>query len=437
MEWLRGALGQSGKDKAGDRGAARAPAPARAPRRVRIQEDATAAAAARERAKDKARKDKKDKDAAPVSRLKDDFVVDKKVLGEGHYGVVRRCSPKADPAATFAVKTITKSRVTRPEMLRREVEILKTVKHANIVEIVAVYDEPHYLHIVSELCTGGELFERIIQKSSSKEKHFNEEDAAHMLKEILGAVAYCHGLEPPVVHRDLKPENFLFKSPGESPIKIIDFGLSRADNDEATSMHTRVGTPYYIAPEVLKRDYTLKCDVWSVGVIAYILLCGYPPFYGDNDWQIFRRVSAGKFSFPSPEWDHISREARDFVKRLLAMDPQQRPSAAEALTHAWIRTHARDDAADAPAPTRAAAAAAVDDPQVLGAVARRMARFVAMGKLKRLALNVLAQELSGPELTQLRDVFREIDSDNSGTISTAELRRALAPHVAHRADSGG
>ena len=154
-------------------------------------------------------------------------------------------------------------------MLRREVEILKTVKHPNIVEIVAVYDEPNYLHIVSELCTGGELFERIIKKSASAEKHFSEADAARMLAEILGAVAYCHGLDPPVVHRDLKPENFLFKTPGEAaPIKIIDFGLSRAPQGggaaESTTMHTRVGTPYYIAPEVLKRDYTLKHEpVWT------------------------------------------------------------------------------------------------------------------------------------------------------------------------------
>mmetsp|Transcript_22274 Transcript_22274/g.66860 ORF Transcript_22274/g.66860 Transcript_22274/m.66860 type:complete len:530 (-) Transcript_22274:48-1637(-) len=373
-------------------------------------------------------------------RLKADYLVEKKVLGEGHYGVVRRCSPRSDPSQKFAVKSITKSRVSRPEMLKREVEILTSVKHPNIVEIVAVYDEPHYLHIVSELCTGGELFERIIAKSASAEKHFSESDAARILDEVLGAVAYCHGLDPPVAHRDLKPENFLFKTPSDSsPVKIIDFGLSRVPGqgtkasplaEKKGTMHTRVGTPYYIAPEVLKRDYTLMCDMWSIGVIAYILLCGYPPFYGDNDRQIFKRVSEGRFTFPSPEWDHISRDARDFVSRLLALDPAKRPTAEAARKHRWIVSN-RGGAAAAPAAPRPA------DPHVLAAVARRMGRFVAMGKLKRLALNLLSHELSGPELKELRRVFEQIDRDRSGKISTAELRDALRPHLAHREQSGG
>ena len=203
-----------------------------------------------------------------------------------------------------------------------------------------------------------------------------------------------------MVHRDLKPENFLFTTrDDDASVKIIDFGLSKygpsgQGGGADAMMHTRVGTPYYIAPEVLKRDYTLKCDIWSIGVIAYILLCGYPPFYGDNDREIFRRVSAGKFNFPSPEWDHISDGAKAFCKALLSLDPAERPGAAEALRHPWIAknhiehvTHVSTHASD---------------PAVLAAVARRMERFVGMAKLKRLAQQVVeSQEQERARLSAL------------------------------------
>ena len=359
-------------------------------------------------------------------RLREVYSVESKILGEGHYGTVRRCSRRGEEKGkrSYAVKSINKSRVHRPEMLVREVEIMKEVKHPNIIEVVEVFDEADFLHIVTELCRGGELFDRIIAKTSSSEKHFSEADAVGILQQILEAIGYCHSLDPPVVHRDLKPENFLFvDTADDSDLKIIDFGLSKhgpADGDE--HMHTRVGTPYYIAPEVLKRDYTLKCDVWSVGVIAYILLCGYPPFFGDNDKEIFRRVSRGSFTFPSPEWDHISKGAKAFVSRLLALDPAQRPTAAAALKDAWMVKHHAEHHAHV-------AHVHASDPAVLAAVTRRMERFVGMAKLKRLALNVLSRELTGKEIRDLKKVFQAIDADKSGKISSAELHRALKPHL--------
>lgn len=148
-----------------------------------------------------------------------------------------------------------------------------------------MYEDAKYLHLITELCTGGELFDRIIAKTKSREGHFSEHDAAKLIRDILDAIAYCHDKQ--IVHRDLKPENFLYKTEAEdSPIKIIDFGLSRHDDQDFGIMKTKVGTPYYVAPEVLNREYTNSCDVWSIGVIAYILLCGYPPFYGDSDYQV-------------------------------------------------------------------------------------------------------------------------------------------------------
>ena len=186
-----------------------------------------------------------------------------------------------------------------------------------------MYEDERYLHLITELCTGGELFDRIIAKTQSAEGHFSEKDAAKLVRDILDAIRYCHSKG--IVHRDLKPENFLFLTPDEdSPIKIIDFGLSRHDDSIQGIMKTKVGTPYYVAPEVLRREYTNSCDIWSIGVITYILLCGYPPFYGDSDTQIFDAVKVGKFDFPSPEWDDISQLAKNFVTALLKKLPAER-----------------------------------------------------------------------------------------------------------------
>lgn len=208
--------------------------------------------------------------------------------------------------------------------MKREIDILKEVDHPNIIWLKAVYEDQKYLHLITELCTGGELFDRIIQKTNSAEGHFSERDAAKLIRDICDAIAYCHDVKQ-IVHRDLKPENFLYKTADDdAPIKIIDFGLSRHDTQNFGVMKTKVGTPYYVAPEVLKRDYTKSCDVWSIGVITYILLCGYPPFYGDSDTEIFESVRVGRYDFPSPEWDDISDEAKDFVNSLLKLDPSAR-----------------------------------------------------------------------------------------------------------------
>ncbi|KAH8050097.1 serine/threonine kinase [Aureococcus anophagefferens] len=356
---------------------------------------------------------------ASGSRLRDAYHVESKILGEGHYGTVRRCSPRGDATKRFAVKSINKSRVHRPEMLKREVEIMKAVRHPNIIEVVEVFDEPDFLHIVTELCRGGELFDRIIAKTSSREKHFRGRRRGHFSPDPRGR-GLLPRLEPPVVHRDLKPENFLFVTEADdAAVKIIDFGLSKYGPAGEDHMHTRVGTPYYIAPEVLKRDYTLKCDIWSVGVIAYILLCGYPPFSATTT----RRSSAAcprVLHLPSPEWDHISGDAKAFVSTLLDLDPEKRPTAARARGQV-------DGEARRPPPRRVSRHAS--NPAVLAAVARRMERFVHMAKLKRLALNVLSRNLTGREIKDLRRVFEAIDRDRSGKISSAELHDALKPHL--------
>jgi calcium-dependent protein kinase len=224
----------------------------------------------------------------------------------------------------YAIKSIRKSKVGKIEVLKREIEILKSVDHPHIIKLIEVHEDSKYLHLITELCTGGELFDRIIAKTQSDEGHFSEHNAASLVRDITDAIAYCHDVKH-IVHRDLKPENFLFLTEAEdAPVKIIDFGLSRYENPGNAIMKTKVGTPYYVSPEVLNREYTKACDMWSIGVITYILLCGYPPFYGDSDQQIFESVRVGRFDFPSPDWDDISDEAKDFIKALLRKDPVKR-----------------------------------------------------------------------------------------------------------------
>lgn len=238
----------------------------------------------------------------------------------------------------FAVKSILKSKIQDVDVLRREIDILTEVDHPHIIHLEDVYEDAKYLHLVTELCTGGELYDRVIEKARSPEKHFSEMDAARIIRNILDAIRYIHD-EKHIVHRDLKPENFLLLDKSDdSPVKIIDFGLSR--RDDFGVMRSRVGTVYYVAPEVLFDDYTNKCDIWSIGVISYILLSGHPPFLGSTERETLQFVKDGVISFPTPDWDEVSQQAIEFVSHLLQRDPEARPTASEALNHPWLQ---RDD----------------------------------------------------------------------------------------------
>jgi calcium/calmodulin-dependent protein kinase I len=182
-----------------------------------------------------------------------------------------------------------------------------------------------------ELVTGGELFDRIVEKGS-----YSERDASDLIRQVIEAVSYLHALG--IVHRDLKPENLLYMCPedDDAPIKIIDFGLSRPDIGPGSIMKTKVGTPYYVAPEVLQRKYTASCDIWSIGVITYILLCGYPPFYGENDANLFEQIKKAEYEFDAPYWDEISDSAKDFISHLMEKSPIKRYTCEECLDHPWI-----------------------------------------------------------------------------------------------------
>ena len=251
-----------------------------------------------------------------------------KTLGTGTFGTVRLCIHKATKQ-TRACKIIKKANQDM-EALYDEVEILSKLSHPNIMQIFEVYNDKTNFYIVSEFCQGGELFDAI-----SKKGNFTENEACKIIKQVLSAICYSH--QNNIVHRDLKPENILLEDKeSDLIIKIIDWGCAKnfKKNEKLTNKN---GTPYYIAPEVLEGNYDEKCDVWSCGVILYIMLCGYPPFDAETEDEILLKVKEGKFEFPKEEWKNISKEAIDLINKMLTFEPNKRLSALECLSHNWFK----------------------------------------------------------------------------------------------------
>lgn len=256
------------------------------------------------------------------------YQIDPRVLGTGYQGSVRRCFDRAT-GEQYAIKSVRKvGPAVEPGVLAREIGVLRGMEHRNIVRLVDVCEDAEYLHIVTDLCEGGELFDKLAERRSrggdGRAPCFAEDEAARILRQLLLAVSHMH--ERGVVHRDIKPENIVFEAASSnSPIKIIDFGLARTHRRGDPPMTSIVGTPYYIAPEVLRRRYDKSCDLWSVGLVAYTMLCGCSA-----------SVESGQLCFPHREWSGVSAQAVDFVHWLLKVDPRERMTAHEALNHPWI-----------------------------------------------------------------------------------------------------
>ncbi|KAJ3169647.1 hypothetical protein HDU88_000838 [Geranomyces variabilis] len=254
-------------------------------------------------------------------------------LGTGAFSEVRLGTERAN-GNKYAVKIIDKSKCKGKEgMIDTEVRILQKVRHENIIQMFEMYENETKICLVMELVTGGELFDDIVKRG-----RYTEVDCARIIHKILLALNYLHELG--IVHRDLKPENLLLSDKSRRPkIMIGDFGLSKIFNDEEV-MKTACGTPGYVAPEVLKRQgYGKEVDLWSLGVITYILLCGYPPFYDQNNIELFKLIMAGNFKFDKPWWDPISETAKDFIRKSLVVNPKDRQTAVQALNHPFITSN--------------------------------------------------------------------------------------------------
>lgn len=342
----------------------------------------------------------------PFRDVRASYIIERE-LGRGQFGVICICTDKKT-RRQFACKSIAKRKLLHPEDIedvRREVQVMHFLSGTpNIVELKGAYEDKLAVHLVMELCTGGDLFDHIASQGK-----YTERAAAALCRTIVRVIQSCHSMG--VMHRDLKPENLLFLNKNaNSPLKATDFGLAVFFKAGET-FHDVVGSSYYIAPEVLRANYGPEADVWSAGVILYILLCGSPPFSpgSDKDPDIFKAILEGKLDLTSNPWPSISEGAKDLVRKMLTQDPKRRPRARELLNHAWIRV-------DGEAP----------DTPLDSAVLIRMKQFRAMNKLKKVALKVVAERLSEEEIAGLKQVFESMDTDRSGTISFEELKKGLA-----------
>ncbi|KAF4114801.1 calcium/calmodulin-dependent protein kinase type 1D [Onychostoma macrolepis] len=254
----------------------------------------------------------------------------KEVLGTGAFSEVVLAEERST-GKMFAVKCIPKKALKGKESsIENEIAVLRKIKHENIVALEDIYESSNHLYLIMQLVSGGELFDRIVEKG-----FYTEKDASTLIRQVLDAVNYLHSMG--IVHRDLKPENLLYFNPQDgSKIMISDFGLSKMEGT-GDVMSTACGTPGYVAPEVLaQKPYSKAVDCWSIGVIAYILLCGYPPFYDENDSKLFEQILKADYEFDAPYWDDISDSAKDFISCLMEKDPTKRYTCDQALRHPWI-----------------------------------------------------------------------------------------------------
>ena len=325
-----------------------------------------------------------------------------KQLGKGGYGKVYEVK-NIKTGEIRACKHLSKLNIKNLEKFRREIEILKKMDHPNIIKLYEVYESERSLYLVMEECKGGEIFDRIIQHIQEK-KMYSEKDAAIIFEQVMSCIAYCHNRN--ICHRDLKPENLLYLNAGDEKdnrIKVIDFGLSQA----CDRLKTKVGTAYYVSPEILSGNYTHLCDIWSAGVILYILLSGDPPFNGANDNEIYTKIAQMKFSFPERKWKNISNDAKDLLCHMIVPE-NERYTAEQVLNHPWFK-----NASDVPL-----SSIEFNDQNLF-------MNFVNGSFIKKMGLMFIASRLDENEINNLKNVFSAIDKGKDGQISFEELKKGL------------
>jgi calcium-dependent protein kinase len=331
-------------------------------------------------------------------------------IGSGTFGKVYKVlhTPTNQKRAMKVVKVDTVNYQDDDKRFLKEIEMLSQLDHPNIIKIFEYYSDDLNYYVITELANGGELYEQIYNIHN-----YNEYDAAVIMKQLLSAVWYIHSRN--IVHRDLKPENILLETnkKGDLNIKIIDFGTSNY-YDKNKKLTLKVGTPYYIAPEVLRKDYNNKCDVWSCGVIMYVLLSGSPPFDGPDDISIMDKVKAGKYNFNGKEWLSVSKEAKALIDRLLCYDQKKRINADEALRDPWIVKFAKQKELKDQSPGNL---------ENLRRPFENLRKFNAKQKLQQATIAFLVHHVSSTDMVKdLRNIFKELDENGDGTLSYDEIK---------------
>lgn len=337
-------------------------------------------------------------------RIEDFYEFEKRSkLGEGGFGSVRRCKCKRT-SRCLAVKTIRKKAVVDVRKLQEEFEIMRLLDHPNIIRFQETFQDNRQLHLVLEVCEGGELIERV-----TAEGHLTEAKAADCARAMLLAINYLH--QNWIMHRDLKPENWLFftkEEIGKVPLKLIDFGLAKRFTPGIPS-RTKAGTPNYIAPEVLTGKYDEKVDIWSIGVIVFLIVSGKHPFTGKTIDQVLTKVKGASFSTDDKYWKGISTEAKTFVQSCLQKTALARPLADKMLRHAWLEKKA---------PTG-------DNVDLSHMRIDGLAAYGRMNKVKKAVLTVIATQMPEDQIQTLKAMFFRMDKNSDGTLTMAEIEKAL------------
>ena len=341
-----------------------------------------------------------------------------KELGAGSFAKVFLIQNK-QTRQIYACKELIKSKLSDLTKLREEINIMSKCDHPNIIKLFEVYEDSRYIELVMEQCLGGCLFDALVKKIKEKGVAFSEREAAIIFKQIMTAISYCHNQG--ICHRDLKMENILLLTKEKnSIIKIIDFGLSkfiknRNINQNITSnlnfapikMKSILGSPHYISPEVLDGKYTQKCDIWSAGVILYVMLVGYFPFDGDSDYETYDAINEKKLDFNDKEWKYISNEAKDLIRHMIC-DENKRYTAERILKHPWLTKMS---------------------PNSKGAVnkinVKHLLDYKNYSNFKKFVLTYMASRLKDEEITNLEKIFLEIDTDKDGTLSFNEVKNCF------------
>ena len=331
-----------------------------------------------------------------------------KNLGKGGYGKVFQVRNKKN-GQLYACKKLSKLNVNNLIKFRREINILVKMDHPNIIKLYDVFESQNSLYLIMEECHGGELFDRILKRIESNEM-YSEKEACEIIQQVMSAIEYCH--KQGIVHRDLKPENLLYLREGpelNNPLKIIDFGLSQEININKI-LSSKVGTAYYVSPEILQGKYSEKCDVWAAGVILYVLLSGEPPFNGPSDGVIYSKIRQFKFNFPEKRWSKISNDAKDLLSKMLVPEAQ-RLSASQVLEHPWFQL--------------------VKDNKIpleqikLDGNSNFFKEYKESNKLKKIVLLYMASKLQEEEILDLNKLFKAFDEDNDGQIDYKEFEQGI------------
>mmetsp|Transcript_18632 Transcript_18632/g.33671 ORF Transcript_18632/g.33671 Transcript_18632/m.33671 type:complete len:565 (+) Transcript_18632:147-1841(+) len=328
-----------------------------------------------------------------------DFI---KVIGFGKFGVVREAVELNSNGKNFsvAVKSIPKKKLRGDmSLFMRELQVLQELDHPNIIKLFETFEDEKYFHLVMELCTGGDLLERVVDKGA-----LPEVEAAGIMKKLILAVNHMHSCY--ISHRDLKPENILYSG---DIIKLADFGISNKFGDsEDLEMTSIVGTPHYVAPEVLTRRYGKECDVWSLGVILYVLLSGRMPFDGDDVKEVLEQIMRANFTFSDKIWREVSQDAKHLITKMLTLDPTSRITIKEALEHRWFKNCTKRTTSTVPTK-----------------LISKLRKKRASSMLTREAMKIIVKHLPSDNIADLSNYFSYLDPENSGFITAIGLQHAL------------